>query len=214
METKRIIVLANSIKKKARCVAGVEVESDSVPAVPTRWIRPVSDALEGELESQHMLIAGGRQLVLLDIVDIPLTVNSKDRLHPEDWVVDVSREWIRVGSAGRETLEPLEEKPANLWLESTSHTDRVKPEFLVKRSIHQSLYLIRPKEFRVEMSYEYNAFKKYNQKKTRTRFVYRGQEYLMSLTDPAFTDQYCSQFPALGLWGVHDILGDGFSRFP
>ena len=137
-------------------------------------------------------------LVPLDIVDVPLTRYAKDTIHPEDWIVDAAIKWTRVGQLDPKRLGSLEEHPKDLWLESTSHMDRVTGGFLSRRSKHQSLYLIRPSDFRVELSYEHNSFKNKNQKKSRAKFTYRGQEYQMSLTDPAFTDKYCTTYPALG----------------
>lgn len=52
-EFKRIIVLANSIKKGGRCVAGREVEGKE--ATVGNWVRPISDESEGESMSRHMV---------------------------------------------------------------------------------------------------------------------------------------------------------------
>jgi len=197
MASKRIIVLANSIKKSARCVAGIDVGTGKVLA-PAGWIRPVSGESEGELEPRHMRLNDGVPLTPLDIVDVPLTQCAKDTIHPEDWIVDAGTKWTRVGQLDPKTLGSLEEHPSDLWLETTSHTDRVTGSFLASRPKHQSLHLIQPIDLRLELSYEHNSFKNYNQKKTRARFGYRGQEYLMNLTDPAFTAKHCTRYPALG----------------
>jgi hypothetical protein len=197
MPSKRIIVLANSIKKSARCVAGVDVGTGKEMS-PAGWIRPVSGESEGELDPKHMRTNDNAPLVPLDIVDVPLTQSTNDAIHPEDWIVDTSRKWTRAGKLDQETLGSLEEKPKDLWLEPGQSTDRVTGDFLSKRPKHQSLYLIRPTGLQIELSYEHNPFKNYNQKKARARFTYRGQEYLMSLTDPAFTAQHCKTYPAVG----------------
>ena len=195
--SKRIIVLANSIKKSARCVAGIDVGTGKA-LVPAGWIRPVSGESEGELEPRHMQMNDGAPLTPFDIVDVPLTQYAKDTIHPEDWIVDAGTKWTRVGHMDAKTLGLLEEQPKDLWLEPTSHRVGVTGSFLSSRPKHQSLYLIRPTDLRIELSYEHNPFKNYNQRKTRTRFVYREHEYLMSLTDPAFTAKHCTKYPALG----------------
>jgi len=197
MEFKRMIVLANSIKKGERCVAGREVSTERNAAVGG-WIRPISDESEGELKPRHMRVDDGSPLAVLDIVDVPLSEYVEDVVHPEDWVVDAGQKWKRRNQLHRQQLLALEEQPEDLWLESASHTDRVTGAFLSKRSSHQSLYLIRPSNLCIELSYEYNPFKNRNQKKTRARFGYRGQEYQMNLTDPVFTHQHCTTYPALG----------------
>ena len=53
MERRRLLVLANSIKKNGRCVAGRELLSADPPNFG-RWYRPISDLPEGELLSRHM----------------------------------------------------------------------------------------------------------------------------------------------------------------
>jgi len=209
MPSKRIIVLANSIKKGARCVAGVDVGTGKAPT-PAEWIRPVSGESEGELELRHMRVEGGGHVKVLEIFDVPLTKYASDAIHPEDWIVDATKKWTRVGEFDQKTLGAMEERPKDLWLEPTSHPDRVTGAFLAKSQNHQSLYLIRPTNLRIELSCEHNQFKNYTQKKTRTRFSYAGQEYLMNMTDPAFTDRYCTKFPALGAMPttIHPPYGD------
>lgn len=196
MEYKRIIVLANSIKKSARCVAGVDVGTGT-KLTPAGWIRPVSGESEGELERRHMITSDGVALTPLDIVEVPLTGYAKDPIHPEDWIVDASRKWTRSGMFDPKLLGSLEEKPKDLWLESSANTDRVTRQFLLSQSMHQSLYLIRPANLQIRLTYEHNPFKNYNQRKTRASFRYRGQKYMMNLTDPMFTSKHCTTYPAL-----------------
>jgi len=197
MAFKRIVVLANSIKKHARCVAGREVGL-ARQLVTGDWIRPVSGESEGELEPHHMRIEGDARLNLLEIVDVPLGAHADDRIHPEDWIVDAKQPWKKVGKLDATTLGAFEEQPKNLWLESKAHSDRAARNFLLTQPDHQSLYLIRPTNLRIELSHAVNPYKNKNQKKTRAKFFYRGQAYEMSLTDPDFTDRYCTTFPELG----------------
>lgn len=195
MPSKRIIVLANSTKKSARCVAGMDVGTGEA-LVPNGWIRPVSGQSEGELEPRHMRMSDGAPLLPFDIVDVPLSQYAKDAIHPEDWLVDTSRAWTRAGQLDPKALISLEEKPKDLWLQPGIGSDRATGEFLLKQPKHQSLYLIRPKNFRVELStrqYE-GPPKPYR----RAYFNYGGYEYDMKLTDPVFRDSYCSKVPPLG----------------
>src|SRR5712691_9861859 len=157
MHYKRIIVLAKSIKKGERCVAGKEVDLGT-NALAGGWVRPISDESEGELKSRHMRVDDGAPLVVLDIVDVPLSKYADDAIHPEDWIVDTANTWKRRMRLTRQQLAAMEEKPKDLWLESTFHTDRVTGAFLSKRPKHQSLYLIRPTDLRTELSYERNPF--------------------------------------------------------
>lgn len=197
MPSKRIIVLANSIKKRARCVAGIDVGTGKTLA-PAGWIRPVSGASEGELEPRHMMVHGGGPLKVLDIVDVPLTKYAKDAVHPEDWIVDATTKWTRAGELDPSTLDAMEEKPKDLWLEPGLGSDRATGAFLLKRPSHQSLYLIRPENFRVELSVRQYPDNPNPSPRRRAHFSYRGQEYEMNLTDPTFTDAYCGKLPAVG----------------
>jgi len=196
-EFKRIVVLANSIKKHARCVAGRDVGVGS-GLTTGGWVRPISGESEGELEPRHMRVNDNRPLKVLAIVDVPVTHRMRDPVHPEDWIVDATRSWKRVGQLTPGNVEEFEEYPIDLWLESPSNTDRATGAFLRKRPKHQSLYLVRPSELRIELSFVHNQFKKVDQKRTRAKFSYCRHEYEMGLTDPIFTDRYCTAFPSLG----------------
>jgi hypothetical protein len=64
---KRIICLANSWKKKERCIAGIDIDTG-------KWVRPVCDSLypdDGRVPESVRLI-NGREPQLLDILEIPL----------------------------------------------------------------------------------------------------------------------------------------------
>jgi len=70
MEWKRIVVLANSIKKGGRCVAGRELTDNE--ACTDKWLRPISTEVEGELMPKHMRLNTNKGVEVLDIIDIPL----------------------------------------------------------------------------------------------------------------------------------------------
>jgi hypothetical protein len=193
MEFRRIIVLANSIKRGGRCVAGREVEGKE--AMVGNWLRPISDESEGELMSRHMVTANGSPLEVLDIVDVPLDHHANDKCHPEDWVLATSEPWRHRKKFPVNDVIGLGEKPRDLWLEPRSNTDRVTCDFLQHRTQHQSLYLLRPKNLRVRLWREFNQYKGYKQKKTRAIFSYGGAEFDLSLTDPIATTRYCTDFP-------------------
>ena len=205
--TKRIIVLANSIKNGARCVAGVQwpvprvdLSVDAVDPDLTRnqWIRPITAAGDGELPPECMQLEHGGPILIGDVIDVPLLQQANDPVHPEDWLVDAARLWRRVGTMNSLTVLDLEEHPEDLWLLSKLHSDRAPAAFFLNKQKHQSIFLIRPVDFHVELSVVLNQFKKKNQKKYRAKFEYRGMSYDLGLTDPMFTKKYCQVFPAVG----------------
>ena len=194
MPSKRIIVLANSYKKKpGRCVAGREIRYDGALG---GWLRPISDQPEGELLPHHMRMADGSPLEVLDIVDVPSGEYAKDKTHPEDWYVDPSRPWTRRKKFAVRNLATLEDKPRDLWIDPSTRADRTTTDFLITRPNPQSLYLIRPTNFRVELTNHFNPFEGGNQQKRRAMFTYGGQDYSLGLTDPEFIKRYATKFPA------------------
>lgn len=194
MEFKRIVVLANSYKKHpGRCIAGREIAEDNNLG---DWIRPISNQPEGELLPQHMRASDGKPVEILDVVGVPVVRHSNDKVHPEDWLIDTSQRWNRYPTFNSRNLASMEEKPHNLWMDPQSRPDRTTTEFLIKQSNHQSLHLIRPANFRIELTNDFNPFEGRNQKKRRACFEYQGQSHSLGLTDPVFTGQYASSFPS------------------
>lgn len=194
MEFKRIVVLANSYKKKpGRCVAGREMCQGNIIG---SWIRPISDRPEGELLPRHIVLSNRSALEVPDVVDVPLDHYRKDESHPEDWVIDAAIPWKRHERFPSKNLVTLEEQPRDLWMDPATRTDRATEDFLLKRHKHQSLYLIRPTNFRVELSNDHNPFEGRNQPKRRACFVYRNQDFSLGLTDPSFIERYAGRFPS------------------
>src|SRR5882672_7368633 len=99
MPTKRIVILANSVKHDpGRCIAGREIiELEGGGLRPARWVRPVSTVGEGELRPAHTRVSDGRPIQVLDIVDVPLLDPAQDPSQPENWIVDPARLWTRIG---------------------------------------------------------------------------------------------------------------------
>jgi hypothetical protein len=194
MPDKRIVVLANSVKKSARCVAGREITLGN-PVSIGAWLRPISDELEGELLPKHMKISGSQAVEPLMIVDVPVEAHAGDAVHPEDWRV-TGATWSYVDAFPATRLPALVDKPDSLWFEKGNASDSVTPARLATIKNHQSLYLIRPEGLRVRCWREHNPFKGYPQKKTRAIFTYRGIKYDMSFTDPIATRLYCGVYPS------------------
>ena len=47
---------------------------------------------------ETMRCADGQPIKFLDIIDVPILQWANDPNHPEDWVVDTSRSWVRQGT--------------------------------------------------------------------------------------------------------------------
>lgn len=171
MVFRRLIVLANSYKNSARCVAGREwVQNQRVGG----WLRPISDRPEGELLAEHMVTSSGFPVQVLNVVDVPVTDRANDPVHPEDWRVDHCARWVHRGRFRSDGLPSLEETPDDLWLDAANRTDRASPEFLGARKTHQSLYLIRPRDLHVEIRSSTIRSEIRNKLERRAVFVYAG----------------------------------------
>ena len=69
---KTIVVLANSVKKSGRCLAGKDLVRFGDKWQVGKWIRPVGAPDGGEVPLYFMTRALGHDPQLLEIVEIPL----------------------------------------------------------------------------------------------------------------------------------------------
>ena len=145
---KRIVVLANSIKHDpGRCVAGREIICGKNPRIGG-WVRPVSTVGEGELLNCHMQMAGGGLITVLDVVDVQLTSLGADRSQPENWIIDESVPWKRVGRWPNNRLAELTESPSEIWCQPNAKHDRASAAYIGANPPAQSLYFLRlPKAY-------------------------------------------------------------------
>jgi hypothetical protein len=126
--TREILVLANSIKRKQRCVAGMEVfRAPDGSLCIGHWIRPVDPRQpEGAIPFLTARV-GGRPVVPLDLVEIAFEGPANDPFHPEDWTIAAGQPWRRSGSLESEILNQLPDESGDLWGAGSAHTRRVLP---------------------------------------------------------------------------------------
>ena len=198
MTTKRVLVLANSIKKGGRCVAGREVFLRDGRLRLAGWIRPVSNLGEGELLPQHYALQCGGELQILEVVDMVLASHRNDPGQPENWLLAGNRQWKRIGRLSAARVACLGEEPRDLWLESGGHADRISVAAQAGRTPQRSIVLIKPTDFKVRLWRKRNPFRGYVQRRTQAIFSYRNARYGLSLTDPSFNRMHCSDHPAEG----------------
>jgi hypothetical protein len=228
MVTKRLVVLANSIRHApCRCVAGREVLSDRPPVKLGGWLRPVSEHGDGELYEQEIKLEDKSQPQVLDVIDVHLDRPQAGRAQPENWFVARRQTWRKVGHMARSYLAVLEEEPATLWHRQGWKSDRIPAAATASMQIPQSLYLIRAKEFRLRFWTEplptnasatasaatardavhasdggssATAWTPTASQKhyRRAVFRYHGVEYNLPLTDPLVMDRYEREMPQVG----------------
>lgn len=192
MPEKRVLILASSIKKSARCVAGREIIQHGGKARLGGWIRPVSGSGEGELLPHHYALQQGGSASVLDVVDVPLKRQQSDPGQPENWLIDDSTQWSKVRAVAIDKVAGFAEHPADLWLESGVNTDRISPEAQMARDQLHSIVLIQPQNLKIRKGREFNKWK------TRACFNYRGTSFALSVTDPVFLDRQFAKSPEAG----------------
>lgn len=172
---KAIVCLANSYKPpNGRCIAGKEVLAKGYGG----WIRPVSTRPTAELSFSEYRYENNASPKILEIVDVPL-LNADPRHHQtENHVIDAGR-WVKRGELPWGALEQLRDRPTSLWINS-DHTnagyfDCISQAEVAK--VRDSLVLIRPENFIVELGRNYWTGKK----SYRGKFEYNGTHHNLSV---------------------------------
>lgn len=120
---KTILVLANSIKKGGRCVAGIEivgVENGSIQF--GKFIRPIDATQpEGTLERATTTI-DNYVVHPLDIVEIEFKNHADDPNHPEDWNIYRGSNWKLIGKCPEDALNSMPHNAIDKWGKNKSVT--------------------------------------------------------------------------------------------
>jgi hypothetical protein len=193
MELKTVVILANSVKKQHRCIAGREIIQSGTSVKLGPWIRPVSpdgEASEGELKPKHCLTKGNVKIDVLGVFEIPLARHRSDPGQPENWDVVTNSPWKRLGSLKRPSLRGLIENPPHLWDASTAGDRRVQVDTPLEVRGNSSLALIRPSGFRAWAKREMHHQRGYEKTTIRGAFGYAGREYEFDITDDTFAPEF------------------------
>jgi len=93
----RMVCLANSRKLKARCIAGIDLDTG-------KWIRPVF-AGGGALSYNHIRNQHGNETQVLDVVEISVTDYVPLSFQPENYNIAPNTTWIKQGEMTFADLE-------------------------------------------------------------------------------------------------------------
>lgn len=176
---KTLLILANSIKKGGRCVAGIEItNADLDNPVFGDWIRPIDGSQdEGTLRAMTTYV-GGKSLQPLDIVEIEFVSKADDPNHPEDWIIGTTA-WRHLGSYDDDILSSLPQSSVDQWGSDKS---------VVAGSQGTTLQLVKlSKGAKVDAGHFYNSFSGRDQFKTTIHIPSGRFGYECSITDPFFT---------------------------
>lgn len=196
---KTIVVLANSVKIRGRCLAGKELAWDGKEWKVGDWVRPVSTPQGGEVAISQMADSLGREPALLEIIEVPLASPVPLTDQPENWLIDSQQKWRRVDRMDWSQAGALVDRPRHVWDEGRGWR-RVAAGFVQKMVKPASLYLIKPQEIvSVEVWSEPNKFepppavKRHRLAKLR----YGGVVHEFDIDDPVLAERYFPRFPRI-----------------
>jgi hypothetical protein len=183
-----IIVLANSLKMRGRCVAGVSVRNG-------RWVRPVSEYEHGELYPSDFK-ADGWEPRPLDVVSFPYRRLEPEPAQPENLLIDRGPwrlvERLNVADAFSR-LEPL----LSVGPELLGNRDRGMPEEKAGAGIAASLALVEPEGLCFVVGQSFGKLT------ARACFELGGQSYDLPVTDRLLKPRLVSK--ERGRYGAVDL---------
>ena len=118
-------------------------------------------------------------------VSVPLDHHANNRFQPENWLIHGAGNWLDLdASCPAFSLGMLPECPPDLWNEPGGFPDCVSHRRLQLAPPRQSLYVIRPENFRVRVE------SRDGKEKWRAVFRFKSVGYNFSITDPVFLQKY------------------------
>lgn len=173
----RIVLLANSRKYSARCLAGICL-SESKYGV---WIRPVSDRTGEALSEFERLYVNKAEPAVLDIVDVPLIKPNPHSCQVENWLISDSRHFRKLGELSWSDTLRLAEHPESLWLNGW-HTylgvnDEIPTEYA--QNLPNSICLIHVSALDLHVTTNYTG----DDIKIYASFIFNEVTYKLSVTD-------------------------------
>lgn len=211
MPTKTIVVLANSIKKRGRCLAGKEIIWNGREWEIGGWIRPVPDEAGSEISTTLLQQKAG-EVKLLDILEIPLRRHVPTSDQPENWLLGDGK-WNRSDSIQHADLASFADTPQLLWF---SFNKYIAAGSAAARGMPESLALIKPEQFQNTRIYaEETSFGQEVKKRYRreTTLKYRGAWYQFDITDPAWEHRYCPVLPKLNEAAKQIVLRNPYDTY-
>ena len=200
MEWKKIICLAKSRKIGGYCIAGKELKSG-------KWIRPVSIRSTEEISSRECMYDTGKEVEVLDIVDIPIKGHKPENFQPENFLINCSYQWKYVRKFETSKLSTICDTPQDLWLIKSCYNcssyygknDRIPQEYC--EQISQSLYFITPESLKILVRIEGEEFNN-PRKKIRAVFIYNNCQYIISVTDITIEKYFLSK--DIGIYSIEN----------
>ena len=181
--TKRLIILANSRREGGYCVAGIETTRSGRYS----WIRPIGSRTGEALLARERSYDDGQTIALLDVAEVPLIEPRPTPVQSENWALDTTRPWRRVGTVAARTLDQFLQSSGPLWVNGSSSASGFNNRVAESAAVSgNSLALIEVPGLEIEPF----THPVTSRKKVRTRFTWAGTEYVLDLTDPMLEAKY------------------------
>jgi len=197
-----MVLLAKSYKPGGKCIAGKRVEYVEERKVKVcEWIRPVFDdgTGHGALPTASFTYQDGNEAKVLDIVEVTVKGKVSVAGQPENYIIDDTVKWKKISHLNAESIPNLKENTADIWNEVGVDSNIVTSDFDERGAISQSLYLIKPSNFEVTLSNDYNDFDRAYKRKIVAKFDYSDTTYEnISITCPATRRILANQYPNEG----------------
>jgi len=182
------VCLANSRKMGGRCLAGIQVERGR----PVGWIRPISHRPGAAVSARERQFQDGSEPKLLDLCRVRLLHPLPVAHQSENWLLDASQRWRRMGRWGWDALLKLQSAPEPLWLTgepSTRHGKHDRVSESRSRNLRDSLRLVSVPELSIRV-FSPGADRGHNTRRVQGSFTYLGEEYRLWVTDPEVESVY------------------------
>lgn len=188
--------MAKSWKGGGYCVAGIDTTTGE-------WVRIVSndESKQHAVTDEDMMYRDRTSPQILDIVSIDCTEYTPNDYQPENYTMDSSRYWRKIGQADIDDVINLH--PAEIHGKLFYNNEKkVTPDEIseIRAAGRYSLALIRPSDIVIRVKrWEGNTWPK-----VTACFTYGGRSYrFIKVTDPTFVKRY--QDMEDGDYSVEDV---------
>jgi len=202
VKTLTVLILAKSYKKGGRCIAGKTVQMLGGGNIELgAWVRPVSGSIvhSNAMNETMYTYSDGSEVRTLDIVEMPIICNKPLAGQPENYLIDESQCWRKVGQFTASNVPCIVDDAADIWSETDVASNIVTPIYSQNHAITQSLYLIKPSALLVTLSNNYNDYSNQFKRRIVASFQYNGTHYNnIPITCPAVCRVFTNQYPQQG----------------
>lgn len=173
---KEVIILTRSDKNSGYCVAGIDVEEQ-------RFIRLVSDDEDTDyaLTDDDIMYEDGTQMQPMDIIEVDLIGDQGSENQPENYTIDRSKYFEKVGKAKKSEIREYLMKPDFIFYNAEASVSEEEMEEILDK---YSLVLFRVDELRLWLD-------KFKDGRITANFNYNDEEYrFIKITDHTLTNKY------------------------